>query len=56
LYARARRGEISQFTGISSPYEAPEAAELVLATADMNVEACVTRVIDALTPLIRLKG
>jgi adenylyl-sulfate kinase len=30
LYAKARRGEISDFTGISSPYEAPERAELVI--------------------------
>ncbi|WP_417308669.1 sulfate adenylyltransferase subunit CysN [Devosia sp.] len=30
LYARARRGEIKNFTGISSPYEAPEKADLVL--------------------------
>jgi bifunctional enzyme CysN/CysC len=56
LYAKARRGEIAQFTGISSPYEAPEGPELVLATADFNVEACVTRVIDTLMPLIRIKG
>jgi adenylylsulfate kinase-like enzyme len=30
LYARARRGEIANFTGISAPYEAPEAPELRL--------------------------
>lgn len=30
LYARARRGEIRDFTGISSPYEAPEGAEIVI--------------------------
>jgi adenylylsulfate kinase len=30
LYARARRGEISDFTGISSPYEPPERAEIVI--------------------------
>ncbi len=30
LYAKARRGEIANFTGISSPYEAPERADLVL--------------------------
>jgi bifunctional enzyme CysN/CysC len=56
LYAKARRGEIAQFTGISSPYEAPESPELRLATADLNVEACVTQVIDILMPAIRLKG
>ena len=56
LYAKARRGEIAQFTGISSPYEAPESPELRLDTANLNVEACVTQVIDALMPAIRLKG
>ena len=34
LYRRAREGQLSNFTGISSPYEAPEAADLVLATVD----------------------
>ena len=56
LYAKARRGEIAQFTGISSPYEAPENPELSLKTAELNVEACVTAVIDALMPAIRIKG
>jgi len=30
LYAKARAGDIKNFTGISSPYEAPDAAEMVL--------------------------
>ncbi|MBR9727977.1 adenylyl-sulfate kinase [Shewanella intestini] len=33
LYAKARQGEIANFTGISSPYEAPEAAELTIDTS-----------------------
>ncbi|HET8772642.1 MAG TPA: adenylyl-sulfate kinase [Thermoanaerobaculia bacterium] len=41
LYAKARRGEIAEFTGISSPYEAPEAPDVVLRTADTGVDACV---------------
>lgn len=53
LYAKARKGEIAQFTGISSPYEAPEAPELVLKTAEHGLEACVTQLIDRLLPLIR---
>lgn len=32
LYARARRGEISDFTGIDSPYEAPDSPEIVIGT------------------------
>ena len=38
LYARARRGEIKNFTGIDSGYEAPAAAELDLNTADIPAE------------------
>jgi bifunctional enzyme CysN/CysC len=34
LYARARAGEITGFTGIDDPYEAPEAPELVLRPED----------------------
>jgi len=48
LYKKARAGEISEFTGISSPYEAPEAAELVLNTGVTSLDSCVQQVIDAL--------
>jgi adenylylsulfate kinase len=44
LYQRARKGEIREFTGISSPYEEPEAPELVLETSKLTVEECVQRV------------
>jgi hypothetical protein len=40
LYAKARAGKIAEFTGISAPYEAPEAAELVIDTAGNGLEAC----------------
>ena len=40
LYKRARTGEIPEFTGVSSPYEAPESAELVLRTDQLSVEEC----------------
>jgi adenylylsulfate kinase len=36
LYARARKGEIKHFTGIDSPYECPEAPEIIVDTATMN--------------------
>lgn len=45
LYKLARAGEIRDFTGISSPYEAPTNPELVLNTADDTVEACVDKVL-----------
>ncbi len=44
LYAKARAGEIPEFTGISSPYEAPTDADLVLDTTEISVEDGVTRV------------
>ena len=43
LYAKARRGEIPDFTGISSPYEPPEDADLVVDTTDMSIEDAVQR-------------
>lgn len=46
LYARARAGKIAEFTGISAPYEAPEAPELVVDTAAMGVEEAVDRLFE----------
>jgi len=48
LYKKARAGEITEFTGISSPYEAPEAAELVLDTGVMSLDNCVDQVIQVI--------
>ncbi|MEM7000114.1 MAG: sulfate adenylyltransferase subunit CysN [Pseudomonadota bacterium] len=44
LYKKARRGEIPNFTGIDSPYEAPEHPELEISTADLSVEESVARI------------
>ncbi|MEB3159472.1 MAG: adenylyl-sulfate kinase [Synechococcus sp.] len=48
LYAKARAGEIKEFTGISSPYEAPEAPELEVDTGAAALEVCVDQVVNAL--------
>lgn len=48
LYAKAKRGEISDFTGISAPYEPPAAAELVLDGAGETVRANAQRVLEEL--------
>jgi bifunctional enzyme CysN/CysC len=45
LYKRALAGQIKNFTGVDQPYEAPEAAELVLHTADATPEALAERVV-----------
>ena len=46
LYARARRGEIRNFTGIDDPYEPPGRPELTLDTRLMSVDECVKKVLD----------
>ena len=48
LYARAKEGKIKNFTGIDSPYEAPENPEVVVNTADGTAEEAARRVLDAL--------
>ncbi|MDF1621040.1 bifunctional sulfate adenylyltransferase/adenylylsulfate kinase [Pseudothioclava nitratireducens] len=45
LYKLAREGKIKEFTGISDPYEAPTAAELVVDTKDVDVDHCAHQVI-----------
>ena len=45
LYAKARAGEIKEFTGISSPYEAPEAPELKVDTGSQSLEQSVEQVL-----------
>lgn len=52
LYKKARAGEIAHFTGISSPYEAPEDPELTVATGDVALDECVDNVIS----LLRQRG
>jgi adenylylsulfate kinase len=48
LYAKARAGEIKEFTGISSPYEAPEAPELRVDTGSQTLEESVAQVLSYL--------
>ncbi|MBJ6723272.1 adenylyl-sulfate kinase [Geomesophilobacter sediminis] len=48
LYAKARRGEIPNFTGISSPYEPPESPELRIDTEGEPVESSAERIISCL--------
>ena len=48
LYAKARRGELSNFTGIDSPYEPPEAPEVRIDTSVTSAEAAADQIIDTL--------
>jgi adenylyl-sulfate kinase len=45
LYARADRGEIRDFTGVSAPYEQPEHAEVLVQPATESVATCVERIL-----------
>ena len=48
LYKKAKEGEIKHFTGVDSPYEPPEAAELILETASNSPEELAAAVVDYL--------
>lgn len=48
LYKKARKGEIKDFTGISSPYEKPVNPEIILNSNQYSVEECALQVIDFL--------
>jgi adenylylsulfate kinase len=46
LYAKARKGEIPNFTGISSPFETPLQAEITVHTDTEALDACVNKILD----------
>ncbi len=48
LYRKALNGELKEFTGINSPYEAPVNPELVLDTENTGVDQCVSQIIERL--------
>jgi len=48
LYKKAKSGEIQHFTGISSPYEAPNRPEITLNTDTLSIEQCVETVLQYL--------
>jgi len=55
LYAKARKGEIKEFTGISSPYEEPNEPDLRLDTGIKNLNECVEEIIMKLIELEIIK-
>ncbi len=55
LYAKARRGEIKNFTGISAPFEAPEHPDITLDTSKLPVEESVKIILDYVLPKAVLK-
>ena len=55
LYAKARRGEIKNFTGISAPFEVPEHPTLTLDTSCLSVEEAVDRLLALVLPKVEPK-
>lgn len=53
LYKKARKGEIKGFTGIDSPYEAPENPSFEIKTNDLTIEEAVEQLHDFILPIIR---
>lgn len=53
LYAKARRGEIKEFTGISAPFEAPEHPALSLDTSKLSLEESVNRLLELILPKVK---
>ena len=48
LYKKARKGELDHFTGVTSPYEVPQHADVVIDTSKFSVEACVDQILEQL--------
>lgn len=55
LYKKARAGEIKDFTGIDSPYEAPLQPDIIVETAKYSVDECITKILDYALPRIQNK-
>lgn len=55
LYAKARRGEIKNFTGISAPFEAPANPALTLDTSALSLEESVNKLLELILPRIQKK-
>jgi adenylylsulfate kinase len=54
LYAKARAGQIPNFTGISSPFDAPFNPEIEIQTKDKSIEECGEELYEKLLPLIKI--
>ncbi len=56
LYRKARAGQLPEFTGISSPYEAPDAPELRIETEHTPADGAAARIIATLPPMTGVRG
>ena len=53
LYAKARRGEIKDFTGIDSPFEVPGGADIEIRTDLNSIDECVEQLMEFILPKIQ---
>lgn len=56
LYKKARAGEITNMTGVSSPYEAPTHPDIEILTEKLSIEEAVQKIMDFITPKLELKN
>jgi bifunctional enzyme CysN/CysC len=56
LYKKARAGQITDFTGISAPYEEPEKPEIVVDTDKQTLPESVTHILEKLIPAVQVKA
>ena len=54
LYAKARKGEIKDFTGVSAPFEAPEHPALLLDTSVLSLEESVNKLLELILPKVKV--
>ena len=55
LYKKVRKGEIKDFTGVNSPFEAPENPEIEINTSELSINESVQKVLDYILPIIKNK-
>lgn len=55
LYAKARKGEIKDFTGVSAPFEAPDHPALLLDTSVLSLEESVHSLLELILPKVKVK-
>jgi len=56
LYAKARKGEIKDFTGVNAPFEIPATPNLEILTKDKSAEENVNEVLEFCIPMLNLKS
>jgi len=52
LYKKARKGEIKEFTGISSPYEIPQSPDIIIPSSEMPIQESINLLLEKILPRI----